>query len=335
MLRFTGSNLAGPGCTLEKITISGGKFITVGGTFTLGIKDTSLRLSGLHPYERQVHEAGRINVILYDVDDRRALLVDGANALLHMTRAALSLDESLDNPLLDIKEFSHADPNHGENAAIRALKQIGVKNPILIRDTPMFGQSSPAELKWGLKELVQAHWHILEQIQDYQTVQSGPGIPLRFTDRDKLEGFGFVDIVSGEPNIRPRVAILNSSGRGWVDFARKIRAITLMARGLGELMKPSLTSQQLCRTWNHVPKGQDYLAARVCQLRQICEKFGSIRERSLELVQDLYWHQGGKLFSPARTTPVHRRVIVFRLFYRSIHWAPKTAPSHLVNRKGQ
>jgi hypothetical protein len=141
-------------------------------------------------------------------------------------------------------------------------------------------------------------WRILEQIQDYQTGLSGPGMPLRFTDRDKLEGFGFMDIVSGERNIGPRLAILKPSGRGWVDFARKIQAITLMSRRLGELIKPSPTSPPLCRVWDHVPTGQDYLVARICQLRRICEKIGNIHERSLELVQDLYWHQGGKLFEP-------------------------------------
>lgn len=287
-----------PGCALEKVTITGGKFLSIGGTFAFGDKDTSFGLSGPGPYERKIFWASQISVILYDVDDRRAWLVDGANALLHMTRAALSQKEFRDNALLDLNKFSYADPDSGEDAAVNALKEIGLKNPILIYETPTFLQSSSAEIKWGVKELVIELWHILEQIQDHQTARSGPGMPLRFTDRDKLEGFGFMDIVSGERTIRPRLAILKPSGRGWVDFARKVEAITLMARGLGELIKPSPTSPPLCPIWEHVPTGQDYLVARIYQLRQICEKIGSINEKSLELVQDLYWHQGGKLFEP-------------------------------------
>jgi hypothetical protein len=290
--------LSRPGCALENITITGGKFLTIGGTFALGNKDTSLGLCGPGPYQRQIFWASRINVILYDIDERRAWLVDGANALLHMTRAALSQEEFLGNPLLDYNNFSYADPNIGKDGALRALEEIGIKNPILIHETPTFMQSSSAEVKWGVKDLVMALWHILEQIQDYQTAQSGPGMPLRGTDRDKLEGYGFVDIVSGERNIRPRLAILKPSGRGWVDFARQVQAITLMSRGLGELIKPSPKSPPLCRAWEHVPTGQDYLVARICQLHQICEKFGNIHERSLELVQNLYWHQGAKLFQP-------------------------------------
>jgi hypothetical protein len=104
-----------------------------------------------------------------------------------------------------------------------------------------------------VKDVVLENWHILEQIQDHQKDMAGPGLQIRLTDRDKLEGFGFVDIISGTPVIRPRVATLNSSGRGWVDFTRELNAITLMARGFGEIINSARDCNKLCDRWKHVP----------------------------------------------------------------------------------
>ena len=53
--------------------------------------------------------------------------------------------------------------------------------------------------KWCFRDLVRQTWHMLEQIHDHQTkMLASLGIGLRFTDRDKLEEFGFMDIVSGQ-----------------------------------------------------------------------------------------------------------------------------------------
>jgi hypothetical protein len=83
-----------------------------------------------------------------------------------------------------------------------------------------------------------------------------------------------------------------------VDFTREIKAINLMARGFGELIRPAEESNKLCAPWKNVPKDRDYLAVRVCYLLELCEKFGNSQARPLELVQGLYWHQGGHPFEP-------------------------------------
>ncbi|KAE8442926.1 hypothetical protein EG329_002530 [Mollisiaceae sp. DMI_Dod_QoI] len=296
-LEFTGSSFARAGCALEKVTISGGKIITAGVSFARSNKDSTLVRSALGPYEKKIYAASWMKVILYDTTDRRAWLIDGANALLHMTRAQLSRQPCCDSELLDLRKFPHPNPDSGYNAGYQSLKAIGKSNDLYIfENDPNFGQSTSVEKRWGVKDLVLENWNILEQIQDHQQDMAGPGMQIRLTDRDKLEGFGFVDIISGIPVIRPRVATLESSGRGWVDFVREINAITLMARGFGTLITPAKDCNNLCSQWQQVPKGKDYLIARADHLKSICKEMGNLNSQPLELVQGIYVHSGGALF---------------------------------------
>jgi hypothetical protein len=290
---------------MEKVTISGGKFIEAGATFSPGKKDTRLNLSSPGPYRKKIDSARQMNVILYDTEDKRAWLVDGANALIHLTRAQLGL-ELYSKGSFDLDSFPHTDPELGSDAAVEALKSIGDKNPVLFEDSPSFGQSTSTVIKWGVKDLVLENWHILEQIQDHQTELSAPGMPIRLSPRDRLEGFGFMDIINGGRSIRPRVAGLKMTGRGWVDFTREIAAITLMARGFGEMIKPSPGSNKLCATWATVPKGKDYLVVRIHHLREICEQFGELRSSPLQVVQGLYWHPTTSLFGDCKIKSRHR-----------------------------
>jgi hypothetical protein len=116
---------------------------------------------------------------------------------------------------------------------------IGESDPLLTRETSPVGPVSFDEPKLGLKTLVLDNWEILEQIQDHQIEASGPGMPVQLSDRDKLGGFRFMDIAADERNIKPRIATLGHSGRAWSELTREIEAVTLMARGFGELMKPT------------------------------------------------------------------------------------------------
>lgn len=70
---------------MDKVSISGGKIINAGVTFARGIKDTPLYLKRAMAYEQEIHDAGNVQVVLYDMADKRAWLVDGACALLHLT----------------------------------------------------------------------------------------------------------------------------------------------------------------------------------------------------------------------------------------------------------
>ncbi|KAG0651837.1 hypothetical protein D0Z07_0865 [Hyphodiscus hymeniophilus] len=286
-IRFTGSNLASAGCVLEKLSLSAGSYIMIGASIMPGKKDKMLSLSTSGPYQCKIHSASQMHVVMYHVETRRAWLINGAEALMHLTRAQVSRKPYNADPRI-LANFPRTVPSQGSGAALGALNEILMDDYIIYEDSP-----GP---KGRLKDVVLQNWHLLEQMQDYQIEVTGSGMPIRLSDRDRLEGFGFLDIISGKPSIPPRVATLEPSGRGWVDFTRQIAAVTLMARRFGDLILPNGKSNVLCSSWNTVPKGMDYLVARTSQLQEICDERGDAKSKPLELVQGLYWHQGGELF---------------------------------------
>ena len=304
-IKWTGSNFATPGCALEKFSISGGKVISAGVSFAKGNKDTPLYLSHTSTYLQEIHFARNVYVVIYDTLDRRDWLVDGASALLHLVRTQLTSSPYNTMSLLQISEFRHANPHHGANAAQKALADTHNRLLAISEDTESWeettrevtrgGENKKVEKKskattWRFQDLVKQTWRILEQIHDHQTkLLASPGIGLRGTDRDKLEGFGFRDIVEGENPLQPRVAILKPSGRGWVDFTRSLGAINLLGRGFGELITPAEDAKNnLCSAWKHVPKDRDYLTACVSTLEEICTKRGDCDANPLELTQGIY-----------------------------------------------
>lgn len=116
--------------------------------------------------------------------------------------------------------------------------------------------------------------------------------------RDKLIGFAFMDIVDIQNDLRPRIVKLKSSGRGWVDLTRDIRAITLLGKGLGEIIKPSKDANSLCKNWKHVPTGKDYLVACTSTLKDISKWHGNLSSKPMELANGIFWHKPDKLFEP-------------------------------------
>ncbi|KAG9230363.1 hypothetical protein BJ875DRAFT_158352 [Amylocarpus encephaloides] len=282
---WAGSSFASAGLAFEKCSVVAGNFINGGASFMKGNQDIPIHLSHTRaPYFLKIHHAGNINVVLYDVKDRRGWMVDGASALLHLTRTQLSSSPYSESQSLRLEDFQHANPSDGSSAAKVAL--LNPKNRSLLLSD-----------EWTYQDLVESTFHILEQIQDNQVrMMSSSAINLRFSPRDKLLGFGFKDIVKGQNILYPRVATLKASGRGWVDLTRSINAITLIGKGFGELIRPAVDSNKLCRYWSHVPTGRDYLVTCISTLKAIACQHGDCESDPLELADGIYWHKPDKLF---------------------------------------
>jgi hypothetical protein len=288
-----------------------------GMTFGKWNKNSPLYLSRDTCFTRRIHFARSIYVVLYDTHDRRGWLVDGASALLHLVCAQLSSKRISSSPLFKLQDFEHSVHKSGPDVAMNALLlEKNLKLPIFEEwdeEVYLVGEDEKLETKkrkvsWNLKNLVEETYGILEQIHEHQVKQlATPGLGLRATDRDMLEGFGFRDIVEGDNPLRPRVTMLKSSGRGWVDLTRKLRATTLMARGLGELIVPDHSFRDLCPYWTCVPKRHDYLASCTWLLREICDRGGNEDSNPLELFDGIYWHKGGNLFEPC--ADCHKRTL--------------------------
>ena len=161
------------------------------------------------------------------------------------------------------------------------------------------GQIRTSKIKtriWTVEDLVKQLCDILEQVVDHQDkIKATTAVQIRGTTRENLEGWSFREIVEGDRRMSPRVSILESSGRGWVDFTRSIGAVTLMGRGFGNLIAPA-ASAQVCQHWKQVPTGRDYLTACIYTLRAICDRFGNEEEKPLKIAHGCRWHQAHLLF---------------------------------------
>jgi hypothetical protein len=302
-------SFASAGIAFDKASIIVGSYVTGGASFTRGKKDTPIYLRREGPYEQEIHSAYNMKVVLYDTEDRRGWLIDGAAALLHITRTQLCSSPYSDSELFKLDKFHHIDPTDMVYTAKKALLDPRNRELLIFEEVETsnisssgIGQVTKTEVRkttknWTYQDLVRQTYHILEQIHDYEAkMMTSAGLDLRFTDRDKLTGFAFMDIVDSHNDLRPRVAILKSSGRGWVDFTRTIRATTLMGRGYGEIIKPSKDSNTLCKYWKSVPKGKDYLVACISTLKDICRKHGDHDSKPMELANGIFWHKPDKLF---------------------------------------
>ena len=260
-------------------------------------------------------------VILYDVEDKRAWLVDGVSALLHLVRASLKHeqgDDFSDTFLFRPEQLKEADGSRvGKHAAIFVLTQAMNQNLPLHRNADDEFEETSAEqgeqskttrttksksTHYRLRSRVEEIYHLLEQIIAYQSQASsedGIAFKVRASPREQLEGFDFMDVATDEDPFWPRVTTLRSTGKGWVDFIREIQAITLFGRGFGELLKPAQEPAP-CMWWKEVPKKTDHLTASVSDLRDILEKWGNTTEALWQLVDKIYWHNPDRLFEPCQ-----------------------------------
>ncbi|KAK3374364.1 hypothetical protein B0T24DRAFT_577334 [Lasiosphaeria ovina] len=300
-INWSGLRNPQPGCAFEKVSIVGGMFITGGVSCVLGKKDKAVNIRGRDDYIMRLKWISKKFVVLYDVLDRRAWMVDGVSALLHLVRGSLSHDKDdhfkslslYDERLLQEAPGSGA----GKAASIFVLaNESNISLPLVISKT---------HSNYTFRDRVESICDALEQMIAHQadvSTQDGVGFKIQKTIRRQLEGFDFMDIATDEDPIWPRVTTLRATGRGWVDFTRKIHAITLFGSGFGDLFHPSPTATQAqcigCQLNVEVPKGEDFLAVCVSELRDILERRGTKTTALWRLVDDIYWHAPDKTFEP-------------------------------------
>lgn len=321
-IRLTKLPKTKPGFAFDKVSISGGKFISGGLSFSIGKKDKPVHIKARDDYVMQLRWIAKKYVVLYDVNERRAWLVDGVSALLHLVRASLKQeqgDDFSDYFLFNPDQLKEADASRvGKSAAIYVLTTaMNQKLPLhknaddeYEETTAEKGEeqnktSTSAKTKstyYRFRNRVEEIYRLLEQIISYQSQASsedGIAFKVRSSPREQLEGFDFMDVATDEDPFWPRVTTLRSTGKGWVDFVRDIQAITLFGKGFGELLRP-LPGSPACPHWTEVPKGMDHLAASVSDLKDILDKHGSVTAGLWQLVDKIYWYSPDRLFEPCQ-----------------------------------
>lgn len=287
-------------------------------TAIIGKRDKAVHIHSRDDYIMRLKWIAKKFAVFYDLRDRRAWLLDGASALLHLVRASLRHDKNdlfKDVFLFDESSVQEpATPFTGKHAAVKFLtNKDNTTLPLYekpteakVEDTTTDAGSrvriaSSTRKNYTLKDRIEDVYEILEQIMSHQAdvfTQDGIGFRIKYTLRRQLEGFDFMDVATDEDPLWPRVTTINSRGRGWIDLTRALHAITLFGTGFGELIRPSqgLDTCSNCLTNVGVPKGEDYLAVCTSDLQEIMEKRGSRNTSPWRLVNEIYWHTPDKAF---------------------------------------
>lgn len=313
---ITYCGLRGPrlDCALEKVTITGGKFITAGVTTAIGKRDKGILIKARDVYLLQVMWVAKQYILLFDVNDRRAWLVDGASALLHLVRCSI-------NNMQEDKEFGGqclftwdhfreaAEQVSGKQAAVSMLiDERNIQQKIFKRKVEEWQEDSidssgnvtvvtkSKKSFFHFSDKVEQICQILEEIVDRQTAVAGEdGLKIStMSPRRRLLGYDFVDIVEDRDLLYLKVYDPHDFGRGWVDLVTAIRATTLFGNGFGELIKPR-DPAGLCSNWTEVPKSKDYLAVSVSTMTELLQR-GNKNEVPWRIVDDIYWHSPGNPF---------------------------------------
>ncbi|KAK2607654.1 hypothetical protein N8I77_006317 [Diaporthe amygdali] len=306
------------GCAFDKVSITGGQFVTGGVTALIGRRDKAVHIHSRDDYVMRLKWIAKKFAVFYDLRDRRAWLLNGASALLHLVRASLRHDKN--DPFKDLFLFDESsvrepsDPFTGKNASIRFLTdKVNTSLPIYAKPTESKEEetttdagapakiSSSTRRNYSLKDRIEDIYEILEQIMTHQAdvfSQDGIGFRIKYTLRRQLEGFDFMDVATDEDPLWPRVTTINARGRGWMDLTRALHAISLFGTGFGELLRPSQGLHDCFGCLNNigVPKGEDYLAVCTSDLQELIEKRGSRNTSPWRLIDEIYWYTPDKAF---------------------------------------
>ena len=304
----------GPGCLLEKVSLTAGKYLTPGVSFAVGVRDIPVHLNR-KPYLTKLNELRHKIFVFWDTEAKRGFLVNGLDGLLHLLRATLKhyeTDEYMSLVLVskseNIAEPKSQDPfKPSTESGIYAFNILrdenNMKLPILPDKDDVEAESEDPKLLRRKKKFVRLEdrveelYNILEILIDHQLEKAGQsGMRIKTHARRRLEGWDFKDLVSDNDPISPLVETIEAVGKGWVDFIRSIQAVTLFGKGFGDIIQPL---DEICSHWRQLPEGEFYLAARISDLEMIMEtKNGNDMEVPRRICDDISW------FSPTPPSEV-------------------------------
>lgn len=315
-ITYSGLRRTQPGCVLEKVTIAGGRFITAGVTAAIGKRDKGIFSKARESYLLQLNWVAAQHILLFDVNDRRAWLVDGASALLHLVRSSIHYlqghKEFRQLCLFEWEKFREAEEQaSGKQAAVSVLTNEDNMQLRLFKEKGKEWQEDSIDASGNLavvtkikhtffhfSDKVEQIFHVLEDIVEHQVAAVGEDGLKFMSPRRQLEGFEFTDIVEDRGPLYPKVHNPHDFGKGWLDFVGAIHATILFGNGFGELIQP-IDPVGLCPSWVEVPKCKDYLAVSVSIMAELLQR-GDKNEVPWRIVDDIYWHSPGKTFEPCQ-----------------------------------
>ncbi|OAL45507.1 hypothetical protein IQ07DRAFT_548245 [Pyrenochaeta sp. DS3sAY3a] len=262
---------------IDRLYLEGGMHTIVGLNMRINQKEDPIRLLRDQDYPSLLKWIAAQPITFFDVgpSDRRAWLIDGASALLHLVRISLHRDETDDEStfewVFDSSKLKDDWPGcAGRLAAINTLKNSQNLNLNLYVEK-MVGSVIQYST---LRERVTKILHTLEVLIDVQAKEMDKGEirTLQTLDRRKnVTGFDILDVVEPLGPISTRISHFDSWGDGWMDLLPSIKATVLFGQGFGDLVRPK-DARSMCVNWKAVPKQKNYMCASVSTLRMLYEK---------------------------------------------------------------
>jgi hypothetical protein len=237
-----------------------------GATFVFGRKDGRVHISRTGGLEQIIDFAEEVPVCLYDSTEKRCWLVPATDALLHVACAKHKLKpyKITDQPI----SFIYANPSlNGRNASRIAMIEM---KPLILGPGGKVGGGD-----FHFSDLIEDLWAVFDRLMaESSTAEDEPGYTVRTTFQGKLRGWEFMDLVNPVSDLCPKEAVLEATHGGWSDLIPDINALVLFASQLGDVIRPRIQEKQLCTLWRTMPKGKDYLAARVPILEKLHKRTG-------------------------------------------------------------
>ncbi|KAF9773417.1 hypothetical protein IL306_008789 [Fusarium sp. DS 682] len=231
---------------IDKLYIEGGSPVTASVMININRKEQPFWLQREKDYPSLLNWVKLQPVVFYDVEERRAWLVDGASALLHLVRISLHRDindpESPYDWVYDPSKLKDHWPGVGSRqAAVQTLKNwenraLGV----YIVDKHLDANGTPITRYSTFEERVKNILHSIEKLVDRQAqVASQDGIKISQTldPRHDIVGFDIMDMIDPSVPIYPRIQHLNSWGNGWIDLVPTIGITAIFGRRFGDLIR--------------------------------------------------------------------------------------------------
>lgn len=166
-LAIKSSNLPPPPASIgiEKFYIEGGASAVAGAMISLGKRDKPVRMSRGSRFTDMLAWVAEQPVVLYDSGDRRAWLVDGASALLHLVRASMERDR--DNPAYSFKW--RFDGNLQGDSAVEILTHLdNLDIKLFVDDRRPADEGGMEDVYYYFRDRVKDILRNLETLIDYQ-----------------------------------------------------------------------------------------------------------------------------------------------------------------------
>jgi len=293
---YSSAGDVGKSVQFDGISLGFQQLVTGEANFRLGTRDGKLHIERRGPYQKIIRCSAKTPVLLYDHDDKRAWLVPSSAVILHIAKTRHFREPYTKGGKLI--SFPFASPQKSRHASAEEL--LLEHASLELSDSEDFLSQS-----YYLKDVVSDIWSRLETLLDMNVrKERASEQDIRMPMKHFLRGWEFMALVEDISPLREKETSIQRSSGNWTRLTRDIDAVVLFASGFGDIIRPSdeACSLGLCKKWNSVPKGKDYLAASIPMMIQLFDRAGSRVSRKHLTSTHLRWNPGQILWEPCENS---------------------------------